>query len=70
MPILLGLVVAFLIAAIVEGFVTGRPWPTAVRIGVGVLVFVLFWAPAVWLSARRAAATEDAHSRPEAFSAR
>ena len=68
-PILLGLVVAFLMAAIVEGFVTGRPWPTAVRIGVGVLVFVLFWAPAVWLG-RRAAATEDAHSRPEAFSAR
>ena len=41
--VLIGLIVAFLLAALVEGFVTGRPWPTSVRIGIGVLVFVLFW---------------------------
>ena len=41
--VLIGLIVAFLLAALVEGFVTGRPRPTSVRIGIGVLVFVLFW---------------------------
>lgn len=41
--VLVGLVVAFLLAALVEGFVTGRPWPTSVRIGVGIGVFALFW---------------------------
>jgi uncharacterized membrane protein SpoIIM required for sporulation len=41
--VLVGLVVAFLMAAIVEGFVTGKPWPTSVRVGIGVAVFLLFW---------------------------
>ncbi len=41
--VLVGLVVAFLLAALVEGFVTGRPWPTSLRIGIGVLVFTVFW---------------------------
>ena len=41
--VLIGLVVAFLLAAVVEGFVTGRPWPTALRIGIGGGVFTLFW---------------------------
>jgi uncharacterized membrane protein SpoIIM required for sporulation len=41
--VLIGLIIAFLLAALVEGFVTGRPWPTSLRIGIGVLVFVLFW---------------------------
>ncbi|MEI7548424.1 MAG: stage II sporulation protein M [Actinomycetota bacterium] len=41
--VLVGLVVAFLLAATVEGFVTGRPWPTWLRIAIGVFVFVLFW---------------------------
>ena len=41
--VLVGLVVAFLLAALVEGFVTGRPWPTSLRIGIGVFVFVVFW---------------------------
>jgi hypothetical protein len=35
--------VAFLLAALVEGFVTGRPWPTSIRIGIGIGVFLLFW---------------------------
>jgi hypothetical protein len=70
--VLLGLIVAFLMAATVEGFVTGRPWPTALRIAIGVFAFALFWGPTVWLG-RRAAATEraeEAHRRPEALSAR
>jgi uncharacterized membrane protein SpoIIM required for sporulation len=41
--VLVGLVVAFLLAALVEGFVTGRPWSTWVRVGIGVAVFTLFW---------------------------
>ena len=41
--VLVGLVVAFLLAGLVEGFVTGKPWPTSLRIGIGVLVFGLFW---------------------------
>lgn len=41
--VLTGLVAAFLLAALVEGFVTGRPWSTEVRVGIGILVFVLFW---------------------------
>lgn len=41
--VLVGLIVAFGLAAIVEGFVTGKPWPTPLRIGIGVLVFVVFW---------------------------
>ena len=41
--VLVGLVVAFLLAAVVEGFVTGKPWPTSLRIGIGIFVFVLFW---------------------------
>ena len=41
--VLVGLIAAFLLAALVEGFVTGRPWPTAVRVGIGVGVFLAFW---------------------------
>ncbi len=41
--VLVGLVVAFLLAATVEGFVTGRPWPTWLRVGIGVFAFLLFW---------------------------
>ena len=41
--VLVGLVVAFLLAAVVEGFVTGKPWPTSVRVGIGIFVFWLYW---------------------------
>jgi uncharacterized membrane protein SpoIIM required for sporulation len=41
--VILGLVVAFLIAALIEGFVTGQPWSTWVRVGIGVAAFVTFW---------------------------
>ena len=36
MVIVLGLV-AFLVAGTIEGFVTGRPWPTWLRVGIGVV---------------------------------
>lgn len=38
----LGLVVAFLVAGLIEGFVTGSTLPTPVRVGVGVLAFAAF----------------------------
>lgn len=41
--VLVGLIVAFLLAAIVEGFVTGQPWPTWLRVGIGIVVFSAFW---------------------------
>lgn len=43
--ILLGLVPVFLVAGLIEGFVTGQPWPTWVRVGFGAFVeaaFVLY----------------------------
>ena len=73
-PVLIGLIAAFLLAATVEGFVTGRPWPTALRVGIGVLAFALFWVPTVWVAKRAAVVLDsgalDGHSRPEDLSAR
>ncbi|MCB0979397.1 MAG: stage II sporulation protein M, partial [Ilumatobacter sp.] len=57
--VLVGLVVAFLMAALVEGFVTGRPWPTSVRIGIGVLAFTLFWGWTIVAALRLRRATPD-----------
>jgi uncharacterized membrane protein SpoIIM required for sporulation len=51
--VLLGLVVAFLLAAMVEAFVTGRPWPTSARVLIGVAVFGAFWGYVVAFAARR-----------------
>lgn len=53
---LVGLIAAFLLAAVVEGFVTGRPWPTAVRVGIGVVVFAAFWG---WTIAYGVRARDD-----------
>ena len=63
--VVIGLVLAMFIAGLIEGFVTGRPWPTSLRIGIGVLAFVSFWAWPV-LFGRRAALIDDearAHER-------
>ena len=82
--VLMGLVVAFLIAATIEGFVTGRPWPTSVRLGIGLTAFFGFWGWTIAFamhehrvdraregSARhRRAAARAAHNRPEALSSR
>ena len=53
--IVLGLVVTFLVAGTIEGFVTGRPWPTWLRVGIGVAAEAGFLA---WVGVlgRRAAA--------------
>lgn len=40
--VVLGLVAAFAAAGLIEGFVTGRPWPTALRVGIGVLAWTAF----------------------------
>lgn len=40
--ILIGLMTMFLAAGLIEGFITGRGMPTAVRIGIGVLLWVAY----------------------------
>jgi uncharacterized membrane protein SpoIIM required for sporulation len=81
--VVMGLVVAFLMAALVEGFVTGRPWPTSVRIAIGVIVFVAFWGWTIAFGVRQRRLDRAAErrrqrdrieargqSRPEALSSR
>ena len=41
--VVMGLVVAFLCAAMIEGFVTGQPWPTSLRLAIGIAAFAAFW---------------------------
>lgn len=53
--IVLGLVLSFAVAGSIEGFVTGRPWPTALRVGIGLLAEAAFLAYLV-VCGRRAAA--------------
>lgn len=50
-----GLIVIFGIAAIIEGFITGSPLPTWLRVGVGVVVEAAFLTYA-WMRGRAAAA--------------
>ena len=40
--IVLGLIVAFLVAGLIEGFVTGQPWPTSLRVAIGALAWAVF----------------------------
>ncbi len=42
--ILIGLVAVFLTAGLIEGFVTGAPWPTWVRVSIGVATLIVFLA--------------------------
>jgi uncharacterized membrane protein SpoIIM required for sporulation len=53
--IVLGLVVAFLVAGTIEGFVTGRPWPTWLRVGIGLVAEAAFVTYVVVLGRRAAA---------------
>lgn len=53
--IVVGLVLTFAVAGSIEGFVTGRPWPTALRVGIGALAEVAFLVYAVGLGRRAAA---------------
>lgn len=70
--VLLGLVVAFLLAALVEAYVTGQPWPTSARVGIGVIVVTVFWGWVIHFALAQVAATRrtTAHSRPAALSDR
>jgi uncharacterized membrane protein SpoIIM required for sporulation len=58
--VVLGLVGAFVVAGLIEGFVTGSPLPTVVRVGIGVLVEAAFITYIVRLGR---AATEDPAAR-------
>lgn len=53
--VVLGLVVVFLVAGLLEGYVTAAPWPTWARVGTGAVVWAGFL---VWVvtAGRRAAA--------------
>jgi uncharacterized membrane protein SpoIIM required for sporulation len=42
--VVLGLILALGVAALIEGFITGRGVPTGVRVGIGLLAGALFWA--------------------------
>jgi uncharacterized membrane protein SpoIIM required for sporulation len=42
--VVIGLVGVFTVAGLIEGFVTGAPWPTWVRVGIGVAAELLFLA--------------------------
>jgi uncharacterized membrane protein SpoIIM required for sporulation len=53
--IVIGLVLTFCVAGAIEGFVTGRPWPTAARVGIGALAEAAFLSYLVVLGRRAAA---------------
>jgi uncharacterized membrane protein SpoIIM required for sporulation len=53
--VVLGLVVTFLVAGTIEGFVTGRPWPTWLRVGIGLAAEAGFLAWVLVLGRRAAA---------------
>lgn len=42
--LVMGLVPLFLVAGLIEGFITGRPWHSAVRVGIGATVWLAFCA--------------------------
>jgi uncharacterized membrane protein SpoIIM required for sporulation len=52
--VVIGLVGVFTISGLIEGFVTGAPWPTAVRVGIGVVAEAAFLA-LVFIRGRAAA---------------
>jgi uncharacterized membrane protein SpoIIM required for sporulation len=59
--VLMGVVLMLAVAGIIEGFVTGRGTPTAVRVVLGISVAGAFWTYIVTLG-RRALARERAES--------
>jgi uncharacterized membrane protein SpoIIM required for sporulation len=64
--VVLGLIGAFVVAGLIEGFVTGSPLPTLVRVGIGVLVEVAFITYIVRLGQAAAGSVEH---RPTPVSA-
>ncbi len=61
--VMLGLVVAFVLAALLEGFVTPRSWPATVEISIGALALLAFVVPVV-VRGRDAAAELAARRGP------
>lgn len=53
--IVLGLIGAFLVAGLIEGFVTGQPWPTSLRVAIGFAAWLAFTAYVVVLGRAAAA---------------
>jgi uncharacterized membrane protein SpoIIM required for sporulation len=53
--VVLGLILAFVGAGLIEGFVTGRGVPTPLRVAVGVAAFAAFWSWTLVLGRRAAA---------------
>lgn len=53
--IVVGLILVFAVAGLIEGFVTGAPWPTWIRVGIGVAAEAVFLTY-VWVLGRAAAA--------------
>jgi hypothetical protein len=51
--VLIGLIGVFAVAGLIEGFVTGQPWPTWLRVGIGATTTALFLAY-VWVRGRDA----------------
>lgn len=78
--IVVGLVVVFLVAGLVEAFVTPAPWPTWARIGTGAAVWLAFigWVGVVGPEAAARGLTgalgeiadDDAHQPPAVFASR
>lgn len=70
--VVMGLVVAFLMAAMIEGFVTGQPWPTSVRLGIGIIGFLLFWGWTIAFAVdqRRNDMSDDRRDRRDRSAAR
>jgi uncharacterized membrane protein SpoIIM required for sporulation len=56
--IVLGLVLAFIVAGSIEGFITGTGLPTSIRVGIGLVVWLSFLTYVVVLGRRAAAAGE------------
>lgn len=65
--IVVGVAVVFVVAGVIEGFVTGAPLPTWVRVGIGVAAEVVFCG---YVLLRGPRALADAHSRPAALVSR
>jgi len=69
--VVLGLIGAFAVAGLVEGFVTGSPLPTWARVGIGVAVWASFGTYVVRLGRAAEAGDRSAdQSRPAALTSR
>jgi uncharacterized membrane protein SpoIIM required for sporulation len=75
--IVIGLVGVFLVAGLIEGFVTGAPWPTWARVGIGVTAWAAFLTYAAGLGHAAAAqgltgalGEDTPYSRPVALTSR